>query len=49
MKAMISMEKTIGAFEVRRTFGKVLQGVIRGDRFVVEKTASSRPSCRSNL
>lgn len=31
------MEKTIGAFEARRAFGKVLQDVIRGDKVVVEK------------
>jgi prevent-host-death family protein len=32
------MEKTIGAFEVRRQFGKVLQEVAsKGDRFVVER------------
>ena len=37
MKAMIIMEKTLGAFEVRRQFGKVLQGITRGDKFVVEK------------
>ena len=32
------MEKTIGAFELRRQFGKVLQEVVaKGDRFVVER------------
>ena len=32
------MEKTIGAFEVRRRLGKVLQEVVaKGDRFVVER------------
>ena len=31
------MEKTIGAFEVRRSFGKVLREVSRGDRYVVER------------
>ena len=32
------MEKTINAFEIRRTFGKVLQDVLgKGDRFVVER------------
>jgi prevent-host-death family protein len=31
------MEKTIGAFEVRRTFDKVLRDVGRGDNVVVEK------------
>ena len=32
------MEKTIGAFEARRSFGKILQDVSsRGDKFVVER------------
>lgn len=31
------MERTIGAFEARRTFGKVLRDVGRGDKVVVEK------------
>ena len=32
------MEKTIGAFEIRRNFGRVLQEVIaRGDKYVVER------------
>lgn len=32
------MEKTVGAFEIRRQFGKILQDVAaRGDRFVVER------------
>ena len=32
------MEKTIGAFEARRSFGKILQEVTaRGDKFVVER------------
>jgi prevent-host-death family protein len=32
------MEKTVGAFEVRRQFGRILQEVTaRGDRFVVER------------
>jgi len=32
------MEKSIGAFEIRRKFGKVLQEVIAtGDRFVIER------------
>lgn len=32
------MEKTIGAFEVRRTFGKILQDVVvKGDKFIVER------------
>ncbi|MBI4318475.1 MAG: type II toxin-antitoxin system Phd/YefM family antitoxin [Chloroflexi bacterium] len=32
------MEKTIGAFAVRRQFGKVLQEVVaKGDRYVVER------------
>lgn len=37
---MTVMEKTIGAFEVRRNFGKVLQGVTRGDKVVVEKNGA---------
>src|SRR4029078_3094649 len=33
-----SMEKTVGAFEIRRQLGRVLQDVAaRGDRFVVER------------
>jgi prevent-host-death family protein len=31
------MEKKIGAFEARRTFGKVLRDVGRGDKVVVER------------
>ena len=32
------MEKTVGAFEARRSFGKILQEVVaRGDKFVVER------------
>lgn len=32
------MEKTVGAFEVRRSFGRILQEVsARGDRVVVER------------
>ncbi len=32
------MEKTIGAFIMRRQFGKVLQEVVvRGDRYIVER------------
>jgi prevent-host-death family protein len=31
------MERTLGAFEARRQFGKVLQGVARGDKVVVER------------
>ena len=32
------MEKTIGAYDVRRQFGRVLQEVLsRGDRYVVER------------
>ncbi len=32
------MEKTVGAFEVRRQFGRILEDVIaRSDRFVVER------------
>ena len=33
-----TMEKTVGAFEVRRQFGKMLSDILsRGDRFVVER------------
>ena len=32
------MEKTIGAFEARRQFGRILQEVLgRGDKYVVER------------
>jgi prevent-host-death family protein len=32
------MEKTINAFEVRRSFGKIVQGILsRGDKYVVER------------
>lgn len=32
------MEKTVGAFEARRSFGKMIQDVAaRGDRYVVER------------
>jgi prevent-host-death family protein len=31
------MEKTMGAFEARRTFGKLLQAVRHGDRVVVQR------------
>lgn len=32
------MERTIGAFEVRRQFGKMLSDIqVRGDRYVVER------------
>ncbi len=32
------MEKTVGAFEARRSFGKIIQNVAaRGDRYVVER------------
>jgi prevent-host-death family protein len=32
------MEKNIGAFEVRRQFGKILEAVVaKGDKFVVER------------
>jgi prevent-host-death family protein len=38
MKAFGLMEKTIGAFEARRQFGKILQDVAsKGDRVVVER------------
>lgn len=29
--------KIIAAFEARRKFGKLLQGILRGDKFVVER------------
>lgn len=29
--------KTIAAFEARRKFGKLLQGILKGDQFVVER------------
>lgn len=32
------MEKTVGAFEIRRNFGKVLQEIAaRGDKYIVER------------
>jgi len=32
------MEKTVGAFEARRQFGRILQEVVaRGDKYVVER------------
>jgi prevent-host-death family protein len=32
------MEKTVSAFEVRRSFGQMLQDILaRGDKFVVER------------
>ncbi len=32
------MEKTIGAFEVRRKFGKVIQEVLtKGDKYIIER------------
>lgn len=32
------MEKTIGAFEVRRQFGKMLTGILAaGDRYIIER------------
>ena len=32
------MEKTVGAFEIRRHLGKVLQGIAaRGDKYIVER------------
>ncbi|MCX6046521.1 MAG: type II toxin-antitoxin system Phd/YefM family antitoxin [Chloroflexi bacterium] len=35
------MEKTINAFEIRRSFGKIVQDVlIRGDKFIVERHGS---------
>jgi prevent-host-death family protein len=38
MKAVTIMEKTIGAFEVRRQFGKMLTGILAGgDRYIIER------------
>ena len=38
MKAVSIMEKTIGAFEVRRQFGKMLTGILSGgDRYIIER------------
>ncbi|CAN5434312.1 hypothetical protein BH10CHL1_BH10CHL1_35320 [soil metagenome] len=35
------MEKTINAFEIRRSFGKIVQDVLtRGDKFIVERHGS---------
>ena len=31
------MDKVIAAFEARRSFGKVLQRVLQGDKYVVER------------
>ncbi len=37
------MEKTIGAFIMRRQFGKVLQEVVvRGDRYIVERQEDNK-------
>ncbi|MSQ15634.1 MAG: type II toxin-antitoxin system Phd/YefM family antitoxin [Dehalococcoidia bacterium] len=35
------MEKMIAAFEARRTFGKILQQVLQGERFVVERNGEA--------
>ena len=41
MKAVQIMEKTIGAFEVRRQFGQMLTGILtNNDRFIVERHGS---------
>lgn len=38
MKAVSIMEKTVGAFEVRRQFGKMLTGILSGgDRYIIER------------
>ncbi len=38
MKAVSVMERTIGAFEVRRQFGKMLTGILSsGDRYIIER------------
>ena len=38
MKAVTIMEKTIGAFEVRRQFGKMLTSILAGgDRYIIER------------
>lgn len=33
----IQNTKTVAAFEARRKFGKLLQGVLKGDKYVVER------------
>lgn len=41
MQTQQVLEKTIGAFEVRRQFGKVLTGVMtRGEKVVVERNGA---------
>lgn len=30
------MEKTIGAFEIRRKFGQILQSILGGDKFIIQ-------------
>jgi prevent-host-death family protein len=37
MKVLGHMEKTVGAFEVRRKFGELLDEVTQGDKVVVER------------
>ena len=38
MRTLSIMEKTVSAFEVRRSFGQMLQDILtRGDKFVVER------------
>src|SRR5215212_1125464 len=38
MRILSLMEKTINSFEVRRSFGKILQDVAaKGDKFIVER------------
>ena len=42
MQSSTVSEKTIGAFEARRQFGKVLQDVLaKGDKFVVERNGEA--------
>jgi prevent-host-death family protein len=37
-KVILSMEKIISAFEVRRRFGKILQDILtRRDKFIIER------------
>ena len=35
------MEKIVAAFEARRTFGKILQRVLQGDKYVVERNGEA--------
>lgn len=35
------MEKIVAAFEARRSFGKMLQRVLQGDKYVVERNGEA--------